>query len=123
MIKAIAAVAAAFVVLLGGMAVSGESFTGYDEHGNLVHVVDGRIVSTTPRDSSTQYSAPPVVVQPRVQRSYAPRSSPVLRGGIGHGPTGRLEYNPYDPRKWWRNEAGMIDQINRDYPPVYPRHR
>lgn len=43
------------------------------------------------------------------------------RAGIGHGPTGILEKNPYDLRKWWRNESGMIDAINRDHPPVYPR--
>lgn len=41
--------------------------------------------------------------------------------GIGRGPSGQVERHPYQPRKWFRDEAGMIDAINRDYPPVYPR--
>lgn len=108
----------AFSLLVGGVAVSGESFTGYDEHGNQVHVVDGRIVSTTPR-AAVQ---PPTPVQP-ARRTGSRTTSPRLQGGVGHGPTGRLEYNPYDPRKWFRDTTGMIDQINRDYPPAYPRSR
>ncbi len=38
-------------------------------------------------------------------------------------PSGGYEYNPYDPRKFRRDTPGMIDAINRDYPPVYPRPR
>ncbi|MCD8352547.1 MAG: hypothetical protein LUC93_18235 [Planctomycetaceae bacterium] len=38
-------------------------------------------------------------------------------------PSGGYEYNPYDPRKFRRDSPGMIDAINRDYPPVYPRRR
>lgn len=54
---------------------------------------------------------------------YQPGKTRVVRprSGMGHGPDGRYEQNPYQLWKWYRNESGMIDAINRDYPPVYPR--
>lgn len=112
---------AAFVFCFAGLAASGESYIGYDENGNQVHVVDGMIVSTTPR--ANVQSPPPVVVERPARSGRAVGRDSRIQGGVGHGPTGRLEYNPYDPRKWWRDTPGMIDQINRDYPPVYPRSR
>lgn len=55
-----------------------------------------------------------------VNRDYGtPRGAPY--SGIGHGPTGALERNPYESRKWYRDETGMIDAINRDYGKPRPR--
>lgn len=117
--KTTIALAFAFVSLFAGAAVSADSFVGYDEQGNQVHVVNGQIVSTIPR--AAIQGQVPIPVQPGAAGSVSRNSSVRQRSGTGHGPFGRWEKNPYESGKWRRDEVGMIDAINRDHPPVYSR--